>query len=255
MNIYGYTRVSTSRQSEEGLSIEAQEDRVRGYANGILQASISRVFNERGVSASIPFHKRPMGQELLATVLPGDVIVALRLDRVFRSALDCLRMVEELKTRNVKLCLVDMGDVTENGLARVFMTIAASFAELEKERIRERTLEVHAYRRSLGKHVAGRVPFGYAMQKNGFLVEDIEQQKALKRMRKLRNAGKSYRAIRDDLKTRFGMTLSAFGIQRILSNRRKLAEDTIRENAARGNRRASQTADDDADKHGLRLVG
>jgi putative DNA-invertase from lambdoid prophage Rac len=151
MNIYGYTRVSTTRQSEEGLSIEAQEDRVGGYAKGILQANITRVFSERGISASIPFHKRPMGKELLATVQPGDVIVALRLDRVFRSALDCLRMVEELRDRKVKLCLVDMGDVTENGFARVFMTIAASFAELEKERIRERTLEVHAYRRSLGK--------------------------------------------------------------------------------------------------------
>jgi hypothetical protein len=142
-------------------------------------------------------------------------------------------MVEELRTRKVKLCLVDMGDVTENGFARVFMTIAASFAELEKERIRERTLEVHAYRRSLGKHVAGRVPFGYAMEKTGFLVEDVEQQKALRRMRKLRDSGKSYRAIRDDLKARFGLTLSAFGIQRILSNRRKLAEDAIRLNAQR----------------------
>jgi DNA invertase Pin-like site-specific DNA recombinase len=231
MNIYGYTRVSTTRQSDEGLSIEAQDERVRGYASGMLQTDITNVFNERGVSASIPFHKRPMGQELLATVQPGDVIVALRLDRVFRSALDCLRMVEELRERKVKLCLVDMGDVTENGFARVFMTIAASFAELEKEKIRERTLEVHAYRRSLGKHVAGRVPFGYTMRKDGFLVEDLAQQKALKRMRKLRVAGKSYRAIRADLCTRFGLTLSAFGIQRILSNKRKLAEDAIRQNA------------------------
>ena len=252
MNVYGYTRVSTSRQSEEGLSIEAQEERVRGYAKGMLQANVTRMFSERGVSASIPFHKRPMGQELLAIVQPGDTIVALRLDRVFRSALDCLRMVEELKTRNVKLCLIDMGDVTENGLARVFMTIAASFAELEKERIRERTLEVHAYRRSLGKHVAGRVPFGYAMQKNGFLIEDIEQQKALKRMRKLRDAGKSYRGIRDDLKARFGLTLSAFGIQRILSNRRKLAEDTIRQNAGRAPKGTTTKTVDDEESHRLR---
>jgi hypothetical protein len=81
--------------------------------------------------------------------------------------------------------------------------------------------------------VAGRVPFGYVMGKDGFLAEDACQQKALKRMRQLRSAGKSYRAIRDDLKTRFGLTLSAFGIQRILSNRRKLAEDTIRQNNGR----------------------
>jgi DNA invertase Pin-like site-specific DNA recombinase len=185
---------------------------------------------ERGVSASIPFHKRPMDKSCWRLSQPGDVIVALGLDRVFRSALDCLRMVEELRERKVKLCLVDMGDVTENGFARVFMTIAASFAELEKERIRERTLEVHAYCRSLGKHVAGRVPFGYVMDKDGFLSGDLQQQKALKRMRQLRSAGKSYRAIRDDLKARFGMTLSAFGIQRILSKKRKLAEDAIRQN-------------------------
>jgi DNA invertase Pin-like site-specific DNA recombinase len=121
-----------------------------------------------------------------------------------------------------------MGDVTGNGLAKVFLTIAASFAELERERIRERTLEVHAYRRSLGMHVAGRVPFGYDLGKDGYLSEDHEQQKALQRMRRLRGAGKSYRAIQADLKDKFGLTLSPFGIQRILDNKRKVGEGVIR---------------------------
>lgn len=235
MKVYGYTRVSTVRQSDEGLSIEAQEQRVRGYSRGVLQTEPHVVFQERGVSATVPFAKRPCAQELLSVLKPGDVLVALRLDRVFRSALDCLRMIEDLKARGVKLYLTDMGDVTENGLGKVFMTIAASFAELEREKIRERTLEAHAYRRSQGKHVAGRVPFGYVLSDDGYLQEAPREQAALKRMRSLRAKGTSFRGIQADIKEHFALQLSPFGIQRIVEGRRQVPEAAIREQtAARG---------------------
>lgn len=232
MTVYGYARVSTVRQSDEGLSIEAQEQRIRGYARGVLQTDPKVVFQERGVSATVPFAKRPCAQELLSVLKPGDVLVALRLDRVFRSALDCLRMIEDLQARGVKLYLTDMGDVTENGLGKVFMTIAASFAELEREKIRERTLEVHAYRRSQGKHVAGRVPFGYVLR-DGYLEEAPREQAALKRMRSLRAKGKSFRGIQADIKQEFALDLSPFGIQRIVEGRRQVPEAAIREQTAR----------------------
>lgn len=231
MAVYGYARVSTLRQSDEGLSIEAQEHRIRGYSRGVLQTDPDVVFHERGVSATVPFAKRPRAEELLSILQPGDVLVALRLDRVFRSALDCLRMIEDLQRRGVKLYLTDMGDVTENGLGKVFMTIAASFAELEREKIRERTLEVHAYRRSQGKHVAGRVPFGYVLS-NGYLVEEPRQQAALKRMRSLRAKGKSFRSIQAEIQREFALQLSPFGIQRIVERRRQVPEAAIRERTA-----------------------
>ncbi len=66
-----------------------------------------------------------------------------KLDRLFRSALDALQAVEELKARGVSLVLLDLGgDISGNGPSKLFLTIAAAFAEVERDRIRERVAQV-----------------------------------------------------------------------------------------------------------------
>ena len=65
------------------------------------------------------------------------MVIAPKLDRLFRSALDALQVVEMLKARGVKLHLLDLGgDIAGNGLSKLFLTIAAAFAEAERDRIR-----------------------------------------------------------------------------------------------------------------------
>jgi hypothetical protein len=46
---------------------------------------------------------------LFAKLESGDIVIAAKLDRLFRSALDALKVVESLKTRGVKLHLLDLG--------------------------------------------------------------------------------------------------------------------------------------------------
>ena len=71
---------------------------------------------------------------------PPRVCDAHHILRLFRSALDALKVVESLKTRGVKLHLLDLGgDIAGNGLSKLFLTIAAAFAEAERDRIRERS--------------------------------------------------------------------------------------------------------------------
>ena len=84
-----------------------------------------------------------MGGQLFAKLQRGDIVIAAKLDRLFRSALDALKVVESLKTRGVKLHLLDLGgDIAGNGISKLFLTIAAAFAEAERDRIRERIGQV-----------------------------------------------------------------------------------------------------------------
>jgi len=53
------------------------------------------------VSGAVPFHERPEGAKLRAPLRRGDTLVAAKLDRMFRSAADCLAVVEAFKTRGV----------------------------------------------------------------------------------------------------------------------------------------------------------
>jgi hypothetical protein len=64
---------------------------------------------EEGVSGSVPVEDRPVGGQLFATLHRGDIVIAAKLGRLFRSALDALKVVESLKTRGVKLHLLDLG--------------------------------------------------------------------------------------------------------------------------------------------------
>jgi putative DNA-invertase from lambdoid prophage Rac len=130
---------------------------------------------------------------LQATV---DLPIAPKLDRLFRSALDALKVVEELKGRGVKLHLLDLGgDIAGDGLSKLFLTIAAAFAEAERDRIRERIGQVKADQKARGRYLGGKVPFGFRRGDDGELVPHKAEQEAIREMVELRAQGKALRAI------------------------------------------------------------
>ena len=82
MTVYGYARVSTERQADEGVSLDEQIRRIEGRAleQGWL---IAETFIERGISGSVSLGDRPEGARLVAALQPGDVVIAAKLDRMF----------------------------------------------------------------------------------------------------------------------------------------------------------------------------
>src|ERR1700734_939394 len=89
MAVYGYARVSTARQASEGESLEVQQRQIEGYAH-MHGLTLDSVVVEEGVSGSVPVADRPKGGALFAKLAKGDVVIAPKLDRLFRSALDAL---------------------------------------------------------------------------------------------------------------------------------------------------------------------
>ena len=192
MACYGYVRVSTERQASEGESLAVQERTIGGYAT-MHGLRLSRVFIEAGVSASVPLASRPAGSELLAGLSPGDAIVAPKLDRMFRSAIDALANLELLKGKGVSLHLLDLGgDVTGNGIAKLVFTILSAVAEAERDRIRERIATVKADQRSRGRYLGGRVPFAHRLTSEGDVVPD---QAILGTIARLHRQGLTHREI------------------------------------------------------------
>ncbi len=170
MAVYGYCRVSTARQANEGESLEVQRRQIKGYAD-MHGLALDGIVIEEGVSGSVPVVERPAAGPLFAKLSKGDVVVAPKLDRLFRSALDALQVVAELKARGVALHLLDLGgDISGNGLSKLFLTIAAAFAEAERDRIRERIGQVKADQKARGRYLGGKVPFGFRRGEDGELV-------------------------------------------------------------------------------------
>jgi putative DNA-invertase from lambdoid prophage Rac len=215
MAVYAYTRVSTSRQASDGISLDVQRRMIEGYAQ-MHDLKISETVVEEGISGSVPVTDRPAGGTLLAKLVSGDVVIAAKLDRMFRSALDALMVVEQLKARGIKLHLLDLGgDIAGNGLSKLFLTIAAAFAEAERDRIRERIANVKADQKARGRYLGGKVPFGWRVGEGGDLVQVPEEQAAIATIKSARAAGQPLRAIAAQMKGH-GFSLSHEGVAGIL---------------------------------------
>src|SRR5215831_14910572 len=211
MTVYGYCRVSTARHASEGESLDVQRRQIEGYAH-MHGLTLRGVTVEEGVSGSVPVHERPKGGPLFAKIRKGDVVIAPKLDRLFRSALDALQVVEDLRKRGVSLHLLDLGgDISGNGLSKLFLTIAAAFAEAERDRIRERIAQVKRDQRARQRYLGGIVPFGFRRGEGGELVQHEAEQEAIREIAALRAQGKPLRAIRDAVRAK-GLKISHEGV-------------------------------------------
>ena len=105
-----YVRVSTMEQATQGVSLEAQEEKLRAYCQ-MTGLEIVKIIKEEGISATKPLKDRPGGKELIEIInkKQANHVVTLKLDRLFRNAEDALHVTNDWDSKGVTLHLVDMG--------------------------------------------------------------------------------------------------------------------------------------------------
>ncbi|OOZ45823.1 resolvase [Solemya velum gill symbiont] len=218
MSVYGYIRVSTQSQVDDGLSLGAQKRQLQGYA--MMQGmEMDEVFVERAVSGWKPLNERPQGKRLIAGLSADDVILCPKLDRMFRSARDALNVAEQLRKREVGLHLLDLGgDVTGNGISKVFFTIVAAFAEFERDRIAERISDVKRAEKESGRYLGGSRPYGYRIGEDGALIPDQIELALIEKIVMMRSNGASLRRIANSVSTSAN-PISHMAVKRIINDR------------------------------------
>lgn len=166
--ILSYARVSTLEQASDGttsLADQLRKGKMVAELRGASQFDVV-TYVDKGVSGSIPLAERPEGARMLADVKPNDVIVAAKLDRLFRSAIDALQTVETFAKKKIDLILVDIGldPVNKNGAAKMFFSILSVVAEFERERIAERMNDGRAAKKAQGMRISGHAPYGFRFE-------------------------------------------------------------------------------------------
>lgn len=133
-----YVRVSTLEQATEGYSIGEQEDRLKAYvlAHGW---TIYKVYCDPGHSGATL--DRPAMQDMLRDVKAGKVnmVAVYKLDRLSRSQKDTLYLIEDaFIARDVEFTSMEEKLDTSTPLGKAMIGIMATFAQLERETIKER---------------------------------------------------------------------------------------------------------------------
>lgn len=182
MKVGLYLRVSTVDQAKEGYSIGEQEARLRDYSKA-MQWEIHKVYVDPGYSGGNI--NRPGLQELIKDVDAGilDKVVVYKLDRLSRSQYDTLFLIQKVFLPND----CDFVSMTENfstgsPLGRAMIGFLAVFAQLEKDRINERTIMGKEARAKEGKWGGGSsepIGYDYDVATGELLVNEYEKMQIL----------------------------------------------------------------------------
>lgn len=167
-----YRRVSSceKRDIAEQTSLAEQERICRGIAQirGAHPLNIT-IWTDGDVSGSIVLAERPDGSKMLADLIKGDVIIASKLDRMFRDAIDALEMAKKFRADGIDLILYDLGaeSCLHGGMAKAFFGMAAIFADMERERINDRMRDGKVAKKQRGGHIGGEAPYGFKIVGSG----------------------------------------------------------------------------------------
>jgi DNA invertase Pin-like site-specific DNA recombinase len=136
----GYARVSTGQQD-----LEVQRE-------ALLRAGCFQIVEEKVSGGKRDRDGLKMALRLLD---PGDSLIVTKLDRLSRSMLDLLGIVEALKERGCFFVALDQQFDTSTPMGMLHLQILGAFAEWERAMIRSRVMPGLARAHSLG-HFGGR---------------------------------------------------------------------------------------------------
>lgn len=120
----GYARVSTQAQNNKLQNAE------------LKKGGCDRIFREKGSGGR---WDRPQLHKMLDQLREGDVVIVWKLDRLSRSLKDLLTILERIEATGAHFCSLTENIDTGTAAGRMMMQMVGSFAEFEREMLRERT--------------------------------------------------------------------------------------------------------------------
>ena len=222
----GYIRVSTDKQADHGVSLEAQQAKLTAYA-ALYDLALVDVIIDAGASAKTL--DRPGLQRALAMLRRGQAhaLLVAKLDRLTRSVEDLGELIRTVFVPG-KADLLSVGEHidTRTAAGRLVLNVLGSVAQWERETIGERTAEALAHKKAQGHKTGGDVPYGSRLAADGkTLMPDAAEQAMLAAIRGARARGLSQRAVvaeltRQGFTTRKGTPLALKQVQRIMQHAR-----------------------------------
>ncbi len=148
MKVIAYTRVSTEEQATQGVSLAAQEAKLRAYCD-LYGHELLEVVVDAGESAKTL--NRPGLQRALAALKAGEAegLLVLKLDRLTRSVRDLGELLENYFQRSALLSLQEQCD-TSTAAGRLVLNLLTSVAQWERESTGERTRTALQHKKSQG---------------------------------------------------------------------------------------------------------
>ena len=121
--IVGYARVITSGQARDGNSRDVQ-------INALQEAGAVKIFSDVFSGSK---NDRPELDKLLHIIQSGDTLIITKLDRIARSLIQGIQLIESLGDRGVIIDVLKMGIIDSSPTGKLIRNIMLSFSEFERD--------------------------------------------------------------------------------------------------------------------------
>lgn len=170
-----YARVSTQEQVENGNSLEFQIDKLKAYCQ-LHELKVVGEYIDAGVSGAK--FSRPALNRLKDDIDKIDIVLIYKLDRLSRSIKNTMFLIEDIfKPNNVDLISLSENFDTSQAVGMAMIAVISTFAQLERETIKERMMAGKLQAVKNGKYI-NNAPFGYK-KVDGKLVKDEDTRKCV----------------------------------------------------------------------------
>ena len=178
-----YSRVSSLSQ-EENTSLDMQVEKGTFYA-ATYDLNIVETFSDVSTGKNT---KREGYQAMLKYIEENQVdsIIVYKLDRLHRNLKTLLTVHDEWKEQGISIVSVSEQIDTSTSHGKLFFQIVGSFGEFEGNRISERVSEGKQQKIEKELFTAGRVPFGFEIEHNDFLLVNEAEAAQVKEMFRLK---------------------------------------------------------------------
>jgi site-specific DNA recombinase len=185
----GYTRVSTGQQAKEGISLDAQKERIHSWCeyNGY---ELMGVFTDEGISGAKMKNRKEL-EHALKVIRKDMALITYSLSRLTRSTRDLYQIAESLEKKGADLVSLSEKIDTTSATGKMIFGILGVINEFERNQTSERTKLVKQYNKEQGVYNGGYVPYGYKLseckKKLITVTSEIEIINFAKKLREGRN--------------------------------------------------------------------
>ena len=193
-----YARFSPRPSPEDCDSVEKQLERCRAYSKGHGYEVIAE-YNDKDLSGGRADNRPGLQKALAAACKRQAVLVVYSLSRLARCTKDAIDLAEQLNGAGADLAVIQENVNTRSPMGRFIFTLFSALAQLEREQIAERTSSAMLRHQAKGRRMTrpDRCPYGWriAPYDPTRLIEDVEEQATIARIRQARKNGGGLREI------------------------------------------------------------
>nr|WP_181726201.1 recombinase family protein [Polaromonas sp.]QJS06516.1 resolvase [Polaromonas sp.] len=195
----GYIRVSTDKQVNEGVSLEAQEAKIVSWCK-TNDYELVKIYVDAGISGKRMDTRKEL-LAALASLKKGMALVSYSLSRLARSTKDALAIGEAVAKKKADMVSLTEQIDTTTAAGKMMFQMLSVLAEFERNLVAERTTNALQHKKRAGQKYTNQTPYGFEAIE-GRLVQVQQEAEVVGEIQTARSSGKTLQSIADHLNGR-----------------------------------------------------